>query len=102
MIHSELNNSLVDLASSLERNGGLLKFVLESFILVDKLLDFGIASVDSGLELMLIAFQFEDDALVVLLPVVYDILLLVVVHSCHFELHSQSLDVFAILFQLRT
>jgi hypothetical protein len=52
------------------------------------LLDFAIGGVDGSLEFMLIALKLEDDAFVVLLPVIDHVFLLVVVNSCHLELQS--------------
>jgi hypothetical protein len=64
------------------------------------LLNFLIGSVNGGLELVLVAFQFENDAFVMFLPVIYHILSFVVVYACHLKLHPQPLDVLSVLFDL--
>ena len=100
LIQSQLYHSPIELSLLLQRDIGLLQLVLQHLVLEHQLLYLGVLVVNDALQFLLVALELEDDALVVLFPMVYGVLFFGVVYARHLELHTQALDVFFVLLDL--
>lgn len=100
LIEAEGYDPLVELPSFCDGNTCFTELFFKDTVLAGQLLNFVVLIIDHELKLFFVIFELQDDALIMLFPVLHG-LVPVVVGSCHFQLHPQPLYILPVLPDLR-
>ena len=93
-----MNYLFVQLSTFRQSYSCLFQFFLKQFVLVNKLLNALVLSIDDDFQLLLVFLQLMNDSFIVFLPVAESIITLFIISSSHLKLHPQSFDMLMVLF----